>query len=111
MTEDHHPSRAPSLQTIGMSKSFGALKALQEVIQGSATQFDNKGQQANEAALYFNPALSTTRRVVNELTRDQQALSDFLANGATVTRALSERGTDLTNLATNANLTAQAIGD
>src|SRR4051812_22699804 len=87
------------------------LKALQEVIQGSATQFDNKGQQANEAALYFNPALSTTRRVVNELTRDQQALSDFLANGATVTRALSERGTDLTNLVTNANLTAQAIGD
>ncbi|UGS37999.1 MlaD family protein [Capillimicrobium parvum] len=87
------------------------LKALQEVIQGSATQFANKGEQANQAALYFNPALSTTRRVVNELTRDQQALSDFLANGATVTRALSERGNDLTNLVTNANLTAKAIGD
>jgi general nucleoside transport system ATP-binding protein len=26
-----HPSRAPSLQTIGMSKSFGALRALQDV--------------------------------------------------------------------------------
>ena len=31
MTETHHPSRAPSLETIGMSKSFGALKALQDV--------------------------------------------------------------------------------
>ena len=31
MTEAHHPSRAPSLETIGMSKSFGALKALQDV--------------------------------------------------------------------------------
>jgi len=87
------------------------LKGLQEVIQGSATQFDGKGRQANDAALYFNPALSTTRRVVNELTRDQQALSDFIANGARVTTALSERGNDLTNLVTNANLTAKAIGD
>ncbi len=31
MTEARHPSRAPSLETIGMSKSFGALKALQDV--------------------------------------------------------------------------------
>ena len=31
MTEAHSPSRAPSLETIGMSKSFGALKALQDV--------------------------------------------------------------------------------
>lgn len=86
-------------------------KALQEVIQGQATQFDGQGEQANQAALYFNPALSTTRRVVNELTRDQQALSDFLANGARVTTALSQRGNDITNLVTNANSTAQAIGD
>jgi phospholipid/cholesterol/gamma-HCH transport system substrate-binding protein len=86
-------------------------RALQEVIDGSATQFEGKGEQANEAALYFNPALSTTRRVVNELTRDQQALSDFLANGARVTSALSERGNDITNLVTNANATAAAIGN
>jgi ABC-type uncharacterized transport system ATPase subunit len=31
MTEAHYPSRAPSLETIGMSKTFGALKALQDV--------------------------------------------------------------------------------
>src|SRR5271170_4427889 len=31
MTEKNHPARAPSLETIGMSKSFGALKALQDV--------------------------------------------------------------------------------
>jgi phospholipid/cholesterol/gamma-HCH transport system substrate-binding protein len=87
------------------------LKALQEVIQGSAAQYDGKGQQANAAAEYLNPALSTTRRVVNELTRDQQSLSDFLASGADVTSALSERSDDITNLVTNANATASAIGD
>ena len=31
MTETKHPARAPSLETKGMSKSFGALKALQDV--------------------------------------------------------------------------------
>ena len=31
MTEAQQPSRAPSLETVGMSKTFGALKALQDV--------------------------------------------------------------------------------
>jgi general nucleoside transport system ATP-binding protein len=31
VTDDHPPARAPSLETIGMAKSFGALKALQDV--------------------------------------------------------------------------------
>ncbi len=84
-------------------------QALREVIQGSATQYAGKGEQANAAAEYFNPALSTTRRLANELTRDQQALSDFLANGAAVTSALSQRSADLTDLVSNANATAQAI--
>jgi phospholipid/cholesterol/gamma-HCH transport system substrate-binding protein len=87
------------------------LKALQQVIQGSAQQYAGKGAQANMAAEYFNPALSTTRRVVNELTRDQQALSDFIKSGAAVTSALSQRSADITNLVTNANATAAAIGD
>jgi phospholipid/cholesterol/gamma-HCH transport system substrate-binding protein len=84
-------------------------RSLQRVIRGSATYYGGKGQQANRAAEYFNPALATTRRVVNELTRDQQALSDFIANGADVTTALSERSGDITDLVTNANLTAAAI--
>lgn len=87
------------------------LKGLQEVIQGSATQYADKGEQANAAAEYLNPALSTTRRLVNELTRDQQSLSDFLAAGSDVTNALAQRSGDITGLVTNANATARAIGD
>lgn len=83
--------------------------SLKKVIRGSAEYYSGKGEQANEAAEYFNPALSTTRRVVNELTRDQEALSGLITNGAEVTSALSERGQDITDLVTNANLTAQAI--
>jgi len=83
--------------------------ALQEVIQGTATQYAGKGEQANEAAEYFNPALSTTRRLVQEVARDQRTLSDFLANGASVTQALAQRSDDLTDLVTHANAAAAAI--
>lgn len=120
------PNDAPALDdgaTIGAEKTttpvdldqlFDTLdeptrQALQEVIQGSATQYADKGQQANQAAEYFNPALSTTRRLVNELTRDQQALSDFLANGSQVTQALAQRSDDITSLVANANAASAAI--
>jgi phospholipid/cholesterol/gamma-HCH transport system substrate-binding protein len=83
---------------------------LQQVIRGSATQYRDKGEQANAAAEYLDPALSTTRALVNELTRDQQSLSDFIRTGAGVTNALAQRSGDLTDLVTNANRTAAAIG-
>ncbi|HMJ36807.1 MAG TPA: MlaD family protein [Baekduia sp.] len=84
-------------------------KSLQKVIQGSATQYKGKGQQANEALKYFNPALSTTSRLVNELDRDQQSLQDFIIYTARATTALAERRGDLSSLVGNANTTSGAI--
>jgi phospholipid/cholesterol/gamma-HCH transport system substrate-binding protein len=86
-------------------------ESLRKVLQGSATQYEDKGELANQAAEYFNPALSTTRNLVNQLTTDQEALSAFLSNGAKVTQALASRSDDITSLVSNANSTAKAIGD
>ena len=66
-----------------------ARKSLQQVIKGSSEQYDGKGAKANEALKYFNPALSTTSRLVNELDRDQQALQDFVVSTARATTALA----------------------
>jgi phospholipid/cholesterol/gamma-HCH transport system substrate-binding protein len=84
--------------------------ALQNVIRGSATQYRGRGKQANEALKYFNPALSTTSRLVNELDRDQQSLEDFIIYTARATTALASRRGDLSNLVSNANQTSAAIG-
>jgi phospholipid/cholesterol/gamma-HCH transport system substrate-binding protein len=89
----------------------GTRKGLQQLVQGLATQYQGREQQANEAAKYFNPAISTTRRLVNELVYDQDALKALLRNGAKVSAALAARDTTLTDLVTNANQTAAAIGD
>jgi phospholipid/cholesterol/gamma-HCH transport system substrate-binding protein len=85
-------------------------KSLQNVLQGSATQYRGKGKKANDAVRYFNPALSTTARLVNELDSDQQALQDFIIYTARATTALAARRNDLSSLVSNANQTSAAIG-
>jgi phospholipid/cholesterol/gamma-HCH transport system substrate-binding protein len=86
-----------------------ARESLQEVIRGSAGQFEGKGELANEAAKYFNPALSTTRTLLNEVNRDSRTLERFIVDGAKAMTALSERRAELTDLVSNANAAAEGI--
>jgi phospholipid/cholesterol/gamma-HCH transport system substrate-binding protein len=84
--------------------------SLQQFIQGSATWYQGKGKQANEGTKYFNPAISSSRRLVNEVVGDQAGLDAFLKNTAGTMKTLASRRGDLANLVTNANTTAAAIG-
>lgn len=86
-----------------------ARRSLQRVIKGSATQFEGKGPQANQGAKYFNPALSTTRELVNEINRDSRTLERFLVDGANAMTALSEKRETLTELISNSNDAAEGI--
>lgn len=87
-----------------------ARRSLQELVQGSAEQYRGKGRQANQSARYFNPAISTTRQLVNEVLTDQQAFTDFIVNSSQLVTAVAERRDDLAALVGNANATAAAIG-
>ena len=82
---------------------------LQQVIEGFATQYEGKTRQANEAAEYFNPLLSTSRRLFGQLGQDEAALTSFLVNTGRAMTALSERRDQLTQLVSNANVTTGAI--
>ena len=86
-------------------------RGLQQIIQGGAAQYGGKAKEANRAAKYFNPALSTTSRLTNELIRDDEKFEGFVVDTATVVGAIAERRDDLADLVTNANATARAIGD
>jgi len=120
------PNSSPKLgdgATVGLDKTvteidldqlFATLdaktrKALQEVIRGSSTQYGDNGVQAGEALKYFNPALSTTTRITDEITRDQQAFENFIVYTARASTALAERRDDLSALVGNANATSSAI--
>jgi phospholipid/cholesterol/gamma-HCH transport system substrate-binding protein len=121
------PNSNPKLQdgdTLGQDKTtapvdldqlFNTLdpktrKGLQEVIQGTAAQYQGQGKKVQEAAKYFSPALSTSSRLVNELDRDSQVFQDFIVNSSKTVTAIASRRDDLANLVSNANTTAAAIG-
>jgi phospholipid/cholesterol/gamma-HCH transport system substrate-binding protein len=86
-------------------------KALQQFIAGNARWYVGRGEQANEAAKYLDPALSSSRALVNEVVRDQDTFDAFLKNSSRTVGALAARRDDLASLVSNANTTADAIGD
>jgi phospholipid/cholesterol/gamma-HCH transport system substrate-binding protein len=83
---------------------------LSAVIQGFAQQYDGKGREVGQSTKYFNPLLSTSRRLVQQLTEDEGALTRFIVNSSRAVTAIAERRDDLADLVGNANATAAAIG-
>jgi len=86
-------------------------RALQDFVKGNARQFRGAGPQANEAFQYLNPALATSSRLFNELTRDKPVLERFLVDSSQLVTALAERRDDLSALIGNLNQTTRALGD
>ncbi len=83
---------------------------LQNVIKGFATQYEGRGEEVGQSAKYFNPLLSTSRVLADQLTEDEGALTRFIVNSSQAVTALADRREDLSGLVTNANQTAGAIG-
>ena len=108
--------QSASTTIVDLDQLFNTLdrptrRALQQVVQGSATQFRDKGEQANEATKFFNPTLSTTRELVNEVNRDSRTLQRFIVDGAKAMTALASRRDELTDLISNANQASQGIAN
>ena len=106
---------ASTTTVVDLDEIFDMLDAktrgdLQQVIKGFADQFRGKGGEAGEATKYFNPLLSTSRRLVGELTEDEASLTRFLVDSSRLVTALAERRGDLADLVGNTNATARAIG-
>jgi len=80
------------------------------VIKGFATQYKGKGVETGQSVKYFNPLLSSSRRLVQEVTEDEGALTRFLVNSSQAVTAIAEKRDDLADLVSNANETASAIG-
>lgn len=81
-----------------------------KVIKGFELSYDGVAPQANEGVRFFNPFLSTSRRLFAELTADQTALENLIVNGDKLTGALVERRDDVGRLITNINGMMGALG-
>jgi phospholipid/cholesterol/gamma-HCH transport system substrate-binding protein len=83
---------------------------LSDVIKGFATQYEGKGEEVGQSAKYFNPFLSSSRQLVQQVTQDEGSLTQFLLNSSAAVTAIAEKRSDLADLVSNTNTTAQAIG-
>jgi phospholipid/cholesterol/gamma-HCH transport system substrate-binding protein len=100
--------------TVDLDQLFNTLdpkarRDLQGIIHGFATQYQGKGAAAAESTKYFNPLLSSARRLVNEATADEGALTDFLVSSSRTVTTIAEKRDDLSALVGNANATTGAI--
>ena len=86
-----------------------ARRALQQVIEGQAGIYVDRGPEANRAYKFFNPGISSTEKLFAELTRDQQVFTDFVVDTGKVMNSLASRRTELTSLVSNANEALGAI--
>ena len=86
-----------------------ARVAVQDFLEGSRKMIEGQGQELNRGVKYLNPALSTSRRLFGELTRDEVLLRDFLRDSSTLVGALAQRRSDLTGAVRNLNTTFNAL--
>ncbi len=84
-------------------------RALGEFIRGSATQFEGRGEQANETFKYFAPALNRTGAFASELNADQNLLERFVVSSSKLATAVAQRGNELSSAVSNASTALGAI--
>ena len=78
--------------------------ALRGLLKDSAESLgDGGGEQLGRDIEYLNPGLSTSGRLLRELTRERPVLERTLVNGADLVSALSERRESLASLVGTAN--------
>jgi phospholipid/cholesterol/gamma-HCH transport system substrate-binding protein len=84
-------------------------KGLQDVIQGSASQYGTSGKQAQAAWQYLNPAVASSSVLFRELNRDTGKFTNFVVKSGHLLGDIAQRQSDLSGLVEHLNTTTQAL--
>jgi len=84
-------------------------KGLQDVIQGSASQYANAGKKAQAAWQYLNPAVASTSVLFREINRDTGKFTNFIVKSGNLVSTIAQRQSDLSALIQHLNTTTSAL--
>jgi phospholipid/cholesterol/gamma-HCH transport system substrate-binding protein len=84
-------------------------KALQEVIQGSASQYANEGQKMQAAWQYLNPAIASSSVLFHEIDRDTNKFTQFIVKSSNLVSDIATRRSDLAGLVAHLSTTTGAL--
>jgi phospholipid/cholesterol/gamma-HCH transport system substrate-binding protein len=99
------------LDTLFNTLDAKTRKGLQNVIEGSGTWYEGRGNEANASTKYFAPFLNSTTRLTSELALDEAIFKRFVSDTAATVSAIAERRDDLAGLVASTNTAFRAIGD
>lgn len=84
-------------------------KGLQQVFQGSASEYAKYGKTAQAAFAYLNPAVAASSMLFSELNRNTSQFTSFLVKTSKLVTDLSTRASDLTGLVSHLSTTTGAL--
>jgi phospholipid/cholesterol/gamma-HCH transport system substrate-binding protein len=107
-------STADTTGVVDLDELFNTLnqptrKGLQDVFQGSASQYAGRGKQTQLAWQYLNPAIATSSLLFHELNRDTSKFTHFVVNSSHLVTDLAQRQSDLSGLVSHLSTTFSAL--
>jgi phospholipid/cholesterol/gamma-HCH transport system substrate-binding protein len=84
-------------------------KAIQNLIQGSAAEYQGEGKLANTAWQYLNPAIASSSMLFAELNKNTTQFTNFIVETAGLMTDISKRSSDLSGLVSHLSTTTQAL--
>jgi phospholipid/cholesterol/gamma-HCH transport system substrate-binding protein len=110
-----HLGESETTSEVDLDQVFNTLdpatiRDFKHVVQGFATSYEGVGQDANRGFHYLNPFLSTSRRLLGELSYDQHAFESLVVDTSRLSGTLAARAPDVSALVHNLDLMMSAIG-
>ena len=102
---------AVDLDTLLNTLNPDTRRSIQKVIQGSASQYQGYGPQAQQAWRYLNPAVASASALFSELNRDTARFTNFITQTGNLFTTISARQADLSNLVVNTSITTSALAN
>jgi phospholipid/cholesterol/gamma-HCH transport system substrate-binding protein len=84
-------------------------RALQAVLQGSASEYAGEGKKAQAAWQYLNPAVASTSVLFREINRDTGKFTNFVVKSGNLVSDVAQRSSDLSGLVQHLATTTEAL--
>ena len=109
-------ARSSTTSTVDLDELFNTLnaatrKGIQNVFQGSASQYFGRANEAQLAWQYLNPAIATASVLFRELNRNTGQFTRFITTSSHLVTDLASRQTDLSGLISHLSTTFTALAN
>lgn len=104
-----HTTSAVDLDELFDTLDAPTRKGIQDIFQGSASQYAGQGSVAQAAWQYLNPAVASASVLFKEINRDTSRFTNFIVKSGNLVTDLAQRRSDLSGLVENLSTTTEAL--